>query len=125
MQAEKLDTQIGVQPVHFDEASREGVFAIKYTSEGEDLIVQVFPEETKELRALLGVSVGARVAKAVADTIGEDNMLGIKIEVHSDPLIGGTACYVKLEGRGSEITRNLLLPKLMDHLEVCLTATQL
>lgn len=123
MQADKLEKNVGVAPVEFIELDRKE-FLLKYTSEIDDLIVQVFPKDTDILRNAPVMEIGARVAKAIVDTIGEDNMHTAKIEVHSDPMIGGTSCYARLVGKGAEITRDLTVPVLAARLQESLAATQ-
>jgi len=76
-----------------------------------DLLVHVFPR-----RAIR--DVGARVAKAFADTIGEAGLARLKIEQLHDELIGPEpVVFVRGADMGGSIELDIIFPKIFQALD--------
>jgi hypothetical protein len=117
MRAE-FDSNINVQPVIFQTEERD-TYSLNYKDESGDLILQVFLKGNSNLP-------GARVAKAIADTIGEAGMSKVRVEELHDEMLDARrpVIYVKLEGMGTEYHRRLIMSSLFENLQECLSAKQ-
>jgi len=113
-----LEKNINVQPIIFAEEERESYIA-KHRVDESDLILQIFPKRVIQY-------TGARVAKAIADTIGEAGMSKIHIEEIQDKLLdeNKAVVFVKCSGFGTDYYQKMIFQNLFENLQVCLSATQ-
>lgn len=120
MQA-NFNSNINVLPIVFKEEDRES-FTLKYRSDEDDLVLQIVPKHLIE-------NAGARVAKAIADTIGEAGMSSVLIEEVNDKVFSTednftASVYVRCLGFGTDYYQNLVFPNLFENLQGCLLAKQ-
>lgn len=79
-----------------------------------DLIVQVFPKRVIR-------DIGARVAKAFADTIGDAGLPKLKIEQLQDELIGAEpVVFVRAHDMGSAMALDIIFPRIFQALDQAL-----
>ena len=118
MQDNLMSSDINVTPIMFEEESRES-FTVKHRQEKDDLILQIFPKHDPK-------HLGARVAKAFVDTIGEVGMAKIQIEEVKDDIFGaGTpTVYVKCKGMGVDYYQRIIFNHLFENLQESLSAKQ-
>jgi hypothetical protein len=123
MQAEQLQHNESVAPIEYHDIEREA-FTLRHMIKDADLIVQIFCKASPVTKAETPTQVGGRVAKAVVDTVGEDAMREVTIEMYDDPALEHMSAFVKFVERGSKIMTDLLVPRLTEHLEETLVATR-
>ena len=118
MQDNLLSNDINVVPIMFEEESRES-FTVKHRQEDDDLILQIFPKHNPR-------QLGARVAKAFVDTIGEVGMRKIRIEEIKDNIFGDgkSTVYVRCEGMGDDYYQRIIFNHLFENLQDSLSAKQ-
>lgn len=120
MQA-NFNSNINVLPIVFEEEERES-FTLKHRSEKEDLIFQILPKHNVD-------NAGARVAKAIEETVGEAGMSKVRIEEVNDHFFSegpnlSKSVYVRFLGFGTEYYQNMIFKSLFENLQGCLSAKQ-
>ena len=115
---DKIADDITVTPIMFEEESREA-FTVKHRQEEGDLILQIFPKHNP-------AHLGARVAKAFVDTVGEVGMNKIQIEEVKDTIFGEgkPTVYVKCRGMGADYYQRIIFNHLFENLQESLSAKQ-
>lgn len=118
MQDNLLANDINVTPILFEEESRES-FTVKHRQEEDDLILQILPKHNPRY-------LGARVAKAFVDTIGEVGMSKIQIEEVEDTIFGEgkPTVYVKCRGMGGDYYQKIIFGHLFENLQESLSTKQ-
>lgn len=97
---------IKVEPVNFEEWSGASI-RVKHAIKGDDLIIQVTPNDK------LPPFAGERVVKAMLDTVGEASMEKIYIDViNSEFIESGAGVFIRCSGMGSDVHKNIMFPKL-------------
>jgi len=118
MQDNLLSKEINVVPIMFEEESRES-FTVKHRREEDDLILQILPKHNP-------AHLGARVAKAFVDTIGEVGMHKIRIEEVDDAIFGEgkPTVYVKCLGMGADYYQRIIFNHFFENLQESLVSKQ-
>lgn len=106
-----FDNLSRIEPIAFTEEELESC-SVKYAVIDGDLVIQVFPLE------IFPEFPGARVAKAIADTLGESSLKKFYIEEITSELIeGGQSVYIKGDELGTDIIRSMMFPAFFQKLD--------
>ena len=100
-----------IAPIEFKEEELESC-SVKYTTIDGNLVIQVFPLE------VFPEFPGARVAKAIEDTLGESSLRKFYIEEITSELIeGGQSVYIKGDDLGTDVVISIMFPTFFQHLD--------